>query len=92
MFTMLVAGLWHGTTFGFVLFGVVHGLYLVVFRTYEHVALSVLGRRGLRQLRSSRAWLVASTIVTFHFTATAYIFFALDTDRLKLLLERFRWA
>jgi len=89
MVTMLVAGLWHGTTFSFVLFGLVHGVYLVVFRTYEHVALSVMGRRGLRELRSSRAWLVASTIVTFHFTATAYIFFVLDRHRLMLILQRF---
>jgi D-alanyl-lipoteichoic acid acyltransferase DltB (MBOAT superfamily) len=89
MVTMLVAGLWHGTTFSFVLFGVVHGVYLVVFRTYEHVAVSVLGRRGLRQLRASRVWLVASTIVTFHFTATAYIFFVLDSGRLMRILERF---
>jgi len=40
-------------------------------------------------LRSSRAWLVASTIVTFHFTATAYIFFVLDRHRLMLILQRF---
>jgi D-alanyl-lipoteichoic acid acyltransferase DltB (MBOAT superfamily) len=89
MVTMLVTGLWHGTTFSFVLFGVVHGLYLVVFRTYEHVALAALGRSGLRQLRASRVWLVASTIVTFHFTATAYIFFVLDTGSLMRILERF---
>jgi membrane protein involved in D-alanine export len=88
MATMLVAGLWHGTTLAFVMFGLVHGLYLVVFRSYEHAALSVLGRKGLRKLRDSRVWLVASTIITFHFTATAYIFFVLDTNQLLLVLDR----
>jgi D-alanyl-lipoteichoic acid acyltransferase DltB (MBOAT superfamily) len=86
--TMLVAGLWHGTTLSFVLFGLVHGVYLVVFRSYEYAARNFLGRQGLRELRSSRAWLVASTIVTFHFTATAYIFFVLDFDKLLLVLDR----
>jgi alginate O-acetyltransferase complex protein AlgI len=88
MTTMLVAGLWHGTTLSFVVFGLVHGLYLVVFRSYEHVARNFLGRQGLRTLRASRAWLVVSTIVTFHFTATAYIFFVLDFDKIMLVLDR----
>jgi alginate O-acetyltransferase complex protein AlgI len=86
--TMLVAGLWHGTTLSFVLFGLVHGLYLIVFRSYEYAARTFLGRQGLRQLRASRVWLVASTVVTFHFTATAYIFFVLDFDKLLLVLDR----
>jgi D-alanyl-lipoteichoic acid acyltransferase DltB (MBOAT superfamily) len=88
MATMLVAGLWHGTTVSFVMFGVVHGLYLIVFRSYEHVARNFLGRQGLRALRSNRVWLATSTIVTFHFTATAYIFFVLDFDKILLVLNR----
>ena len=70
-------------------FGLVHGLYLVVFRSYEHAALEILGRKGLQRLRSSRSWLIVSTVMTFHFTATAYIFFVLDIDRLWLIVERF---
>jgi len=89
MVTMLITGLWHGTTVSFILFGLVHGLYLVVFRSYEHAALKFLGRNGLRRLRSNRGWLIASTAMTFHFTATAYIFFVLDVGRLRLILERF---
>jgi alginate O-acetyltransferase complex protein AlgI len=89
MVTMLVAGLWHGTTVNFILFGLVHGLYLVVFRSYEHAAREILGQKGLQRLRSRRSWLVVSTVVTFHFTATAYILFVLDIDRLWLIVERF---
>jgi len=88
MVTMFVTGLWHGTTLSFVLFGLVHGLYLVVFRSYEHAVIHVWGRKALTRLRAQRYWLVVSTIVTFHFTASAYIFFVLDTDRLLLVLEK----
>lgn len=88
MVTMLVTGLWHGTTLSFVVFGLVHGVYLVLFRTYEHAVIKVGGRKALRRLRSNRVWRVASILVTFHFTATAYIFFVLDTDQLLLILER----
>lgn len=86
--TMLVAGLWHGTTVNFILFGLLHGLYLVVFRSYEHAAAGMLGRKGLKRLRSNRGWLVASTVITFHFTATAYVFFVLDIDQLLRIWER----
>ncbi len=88
MITMFVTGLWHGTTLSFVLFGLVHGLYLVVFRCYEHAVIQIWGRRALASLRARRSWLFASTIVTFHFTASAYIFFVLDADRLLLILEK----
>ena len=88
MVTMLVAGLWHGTTLSFMLFGLVHGLYLVVFRSYEYAVIKIWGRKALTSLRATRAWLVASTIVTFHFTASAYVFFVLDRARLLLILEK----
>jgi D-alanyl-lipoteichoic acid acyltransferase DltB (MBOAT superfamily) len=88
MVTMLVAGLWHGTTVNFILFGLLHGLYLAVFRSYEHAALGILVRKGLQRLRSNRGWLVASTAITFHFTATAYMFFVLDVDQLLRIWER----
>jgi len=88
--TMLVTGMWHGTTFAFVLFGLVHALYMAVFRTYEHLVVRWRGRKGLKALRANRAWSVASVLVTFHFTASAYLFFVLDTDQLLLLLGRLR--
>lgn len=88
MVTMLVTGLWHGTTLSFVLFGLVHGLYLVVFRSYEYAVISIWGRKALTNLRARPTWLVASTIVTFHFTASAYVFFVLDRTRLLQILEK----
>jgi len=87
--TMLVTGLWHGTTFSFVLFGLVHGIYLVVFRTYEHLFIRWRGRSGLRALRANRVFYAASVLVTFHFTASAYLFFVLDTPQLLSILSRF---
>src|SRR5262249_15893901 len=36
--TMALVGLWHGAGWGFVLWGVLHGVYLVFFRIWERVA------------------------------------------------------
>jgi len=39
MATMLVAGLWHGAALRFVLWGMLHGVYLVVHRWFERLGL-----------------------------------------------------
>jgi alginate O-acetyltransferase complex protein AlgI len=86
--TMLVAGLWHGTTLNFLLFGAVHAVYLVSYRVIERVLQDRLGRRGLRELRERRSWRVAGTVVTLILTASAYVFFVLEPDQIGVLLGR----
>lgn len=84
--TMLVAGLWHGTTFPFVLFGLVHGLYLIGFRVYEHLLVARLGRGRARAWRATRTAYVLGVLVTFPLTSFAYLFFAVDSSALGALL------
>ena len=90
--TMLVAGIWHGTTLSFVLFGLVHAFYQVVYRTTEHVLTKRLGVQGLRALRVNRGWIVLSTVMTFVATASAYVFFVLTPEQLGLLWAALRSA
>ena len=86
--TMLVSGLWHGTTFNFVLFGLVHGIYLSVYRSFELAMIGRIGRKGLRQRRRQLWWRAAAWLVTFHASASAYLFFVLDGPDLKELWHR----
>lgn len=83
--TMLVAGVWHGTTLSFLAFGVVHALYQVGYRTLEYALSARLGAAGLRALRARRIWAVAGTVVTFVLTASAYLFFVLSPEQLGIL-------
>ena len=83
---MLVAGLWHGTTISFLLFGLVHAIYQVCFRTSEALLERRLGRAGLRKLRANRAYIAASTLLTFVATGSAYVFFVLDPTSLAAML------
>lgn len=83
--TMIVAGLWHGTTVSFLLFGLVHAGYQVMYRTSEHLLTSSLGAVRLRELRATRPWTLASTGLTFVATASAYAFFVLTPAQLTSL-------
>jgi D-alanyl-lipoteichoic acid acyltransferase DltB (MBOAT superfamily) len=88
--TMIVAGVWHGTTLSFLLFGLVHAAYQVVYRTSEHLLTARLGAQRVRALRSRWNWTVASTALTFVATASAYVFFLLTPAQLMVLLTGIR--
>lgn len=68
MFTMFLGGLWHGASWTFIAWGVLHGSYLVV----EHV---------LRQNFSDLQWVKTGpgrfviTGITFFFISLAWVFF-----------------
>ena len=72
MLTMLIGGLWHGANWTFVAWGGLHGLYLAVERVFG------IGK-GEPVVPSNPLWRwtrrAASTVVTFHLAALAWIFF-----------------
>ena len=84
MVTMLVSGLWHGTTVNFLLFGLVHGVMLVVHRVFDHRLVKRMGRKRARELRARPIWRFGSVVLTFVCTATAYVFFVLPLSDLAV--------
>jgi D-alanyl-lipoteichoic acid acyltransferase DltB (MBOAT superfamily) len=70
--TFLVSGLWHGASWGFIIWGLLHGLYMagsVFYRPYQkriHKALRLEKTKGLK------AWQI---FVTFNLVCFAWIFF-----------------
>jgi alginate O-acetyltransferase complex protein AlgI len=57
MITMVLGGLWHGAAWGFVLWGTLHGVALVI----EHA----LRDRGVRRPPAWLAWLIVINVVVF---------------------------
>jgi D-alanyl-lipoteichoic acid acyltransferase DltB (MBOAT superfamily) len=86
MTTMLVSGLWHGTTISFLLFGLVHGLWFVVYRTWDAILARRLGKQGVLRFRENRWAHAGGILLTFNATAIAFIFFQLDSDHATRLL------
>lgn len=87
MLTMLVSGLWHGTTIGFLIFGLVHGTWLAIYRIWDHVLTARLGKKRLRKIRASWPGRIAGMAITFHAAAFAFLFFQLDTPSVVALLK-----
>jgi D-alanyl-lipoteichoic acid acyltransferase DltB (MBOAT superfamily) len=72
MITMLLGGLWHGAAWTFVIWGGLHGLYLIADR--------ILGayRKARQALESPPVWdwrRVLAVLVTFHLVLLAWVFF-----------------
>jgi D-alanyl-lipoteichoic acid acyltransferase DltB (MBOAT superfamily) len=86
--TMLVAGAWHGTTLNFVVFGLVHGIALVVARGYEHVMVQRMGRAAFRRFTERPVVTAFAVFLTYNFTSLAYTFFVLDVHESLRVMER----
>lgn len=70
--TFALSGLWHGASWGFIVWGLLHGLYLAL-----SVLTKPLRERTLKALGGGRgvALNCLNTIVTFNLVAFAWIFF-----------------
>ncbi|HEX7070221.1 MAG TPA: MBOAT family O-acyltransferase [Rhodothermales bacterium] len=88
LLTMIVSGLWHGTTASFALFGLAHGLFFVVYRTWEALLTRRMGKKGVRAWRQKRWVHVAGVVITFHAVALSLVFFRLDASHAFAVFQR----
>ena len=76
MATMLIIGLWHGVQWTFIVWGVWHGVGLFI-----HKVWSDRTRKRYMTLKAQprllRAWTIAGILLTFHFVALGWVWFAL---------------
>ena len=82
MMTMLLGGLWHGANWTFVIWGGLHGLYLVV----NHVWRSLVAGRVPTQGIPARAYSLAATLLTFLCVVVAWIFFRAESFSSAILV------
>ncbi len=75
MLTMLLGGLWHGASWSFMLWGGLHGLFLVGHQAWSRTGLG----RQLAALTgpAGRLWRLACVALTFHCVCLAWCFFRL---------------
>lgn len=64
---MIIAGLWHGASWMFIVWGVMHGIGLVVHKFCNN--------NGLKQIPNSKPIKVACWFITFGYISLAWIFF-----------------
>lgn len=68
MITMTLGGLWHGAGWNFIIWGIMHGLALVVHRLFS----KVLKQHHLEKLKF---WAFIGPCLTFYFVCITWIFF-----------------
>lgn len=78
--TMLLIGLWHGVTVNFILWGTWHGLGLFLQNRWSDFAKT---RFNTNNARLQSALQVGGTLLTFHFVALGWVFFALSEPSLS---------
>jgi alginate O-acetyltransferase complex protein AlgI len=76
MTTMLVIGLWHGVTWGFVMWGAWHGIGLFIHKVYSDRTRPYYLKLRDRP-RLNQALGVAGVILTFHFVVVGWVWFAM---------------
>jgi D-alanyl-lipoteichoic acid acyltransferase DltB (MBOAT superfamily) len=86
--TMLVAGAWHGARWHFVLFGLVHGIALVVVRGYDSTMVRWMGRQGFRRFAETPLVTAGSVFLTYNVTSLAYLFFVLNVSEVGRVMNR----
>lgn len=81
--TMLLGGLWHGASWNFVIWGLLHGIFLIVHRFYA----ALVRRLGLRA--SHPLWGLLSWALCFSCVTLAWVFFRAESlDSALLILRR----
>ncbi|MDO9091391.1 MAG: MBOAT family O-acyltransferase [Rubrivivax sp.] len=73
--TMVLGGLWHGASWAFVIWGALHGVYLMV----NHLFRAVCGQALCERLGRSRAFSLLSWALTMLAVMVAWIFFRAET-------------
>jgi alginate O-acetyltransferase complex protein AlgI len=74
LLTMVIGGAWHGAGWTFVIWGALHGIYLVAYRLWDAARRHVIGDRP-----PTRAGALVGWAITFIFVVIAWVFFRAET-------------
>jgi alginate O-acetyltransferase complex protein AlgI len=69
----LLSGLWHGANWTFIIWGLLHGMYIVMGRMFDPLRSAFARASGLARWPTARALLQIA--ITFHLVTFAWIFF-----------------
>jgi len=89
---LFLAGVWHGSTWNFAIFGLIHGVGVAATQIYGDALRAVLGRAGVRTYIANPWIRRVSVAGTFHYVCFSFLFFppgvAHTLDLLKSLYSK----
>ncbi|MDR4496975.1 MAG: hypothetical protein MRK02_03475 [Candidatus Scalindua sp.] len=86
--TMIVSGFWHGTTLAFLFFGLSHGIFLVIYHSWNTFLTNAYGKKWVRKWRQNWFVYAGGVFLTFNATALAFVFFNLSWDESFIFFGR----
>lgn len=91
LITMLICGIWHGANWTFVLWGLLHGFFMVFGFLTKKIRKSVLIKLGLNKTAISEIFKI---VITFILVTFAFIFFRADSvsHAFKIILNIFSFT
>jgi D-alanyl-lipoteichoic acid acyltransferase DltB (MBOAT superfamily) len=75
---LFLAGVWHGASWNFVMFGLLNGLGVSATKLWENLIIARGGRKGLRAYMASQPILWAARFVTINFVCLTMVFLRPD--------------
>lgn len=83
--TMALGGLWHGASWNFVVWGIFHGIALIVQREFQRVKEAI---PALKAFVDSKLGSFLSIIFTFHAVCIGWVFFRMQDINLAFFIVR----
>jgi D-alanyl-lipoteichoic acid acyltransferase DltB (MBOAT superfamily) len=84
---LFLAGVWHGMTDRFVLFGALNGLGVAVTRAYGDALRAALGSTRVKAYLRNRTVRWIATLITLHYVGFCFLFFSLSLQQVRTLLR-----
>jgi hypothetical protein len=75
-FALFIAGIWHGSTPGYMVFGTINGFGAAVNQAYGDYLRHRLGRAGFQRYQKNRLVKVIAIVATFHYMCFSHLFFS----------------
>lgn len=89
LITMTLGGLWHGASWNFVIWGILHGLGLAIHKAYTGVLKNSTSEKTYAMLQNNTAIRVVSWALTYLFVCYGWVFFrAQQFDHAWLMVRR----
>jgi len=81
--TMIVGGFWHGASWNFIGWGILHGVALAVHKVWK-----LFTDKSLSAIKKNKAYTILAAVFTFHFVCFCWIFFKAETFEGALVMIR----
>jgi len=85
----VLAGVWHGSTSNFVVFGVLHGIGVSIVKGWENFIVKRRGRKGLKEYLARQPVRILAIALTLNFVSLTMLFFPPDMNETFRVIHGF---